>query len=346
MRRDTYVRAGLLWLTLSLSSACGAGATTPVQSHTVPTSASGSSAPAATADEAAPLAPAPALSAAPPAPSAADVSPDASSPPASPLPLPPAAPLASPHGDSVERAGLARLLTRVAESDAALDAILALRAASVDARDPLAPPVCTEGRALEALRTVSATAPLVVGDVTSLARDVDELCARLRRWREPDERSTPSISSYLQQLRRIEGWMREIRGCAGATGPDSTRCENAYGRTAAPEAAEARDVEVLLAAHRTELEGVEAGAHPFPCATPTLARIAALRFVGTVARAQLPELPRAALRVCESIGVDEAGLRVQRRTIARGLDALESGIRARRTAWQGEAELLRIQLGE
>jgi hypothetical protein len=346
MIRDIHVHAGLLCAMLALSSACGAAASTPAQPRTASASSPGASAPAATADEAAPIAPAPDVSVAPPAASATDPSSDASSPPASPLLLPPPAPLASPQVDGVERAGLARLLTRIAESDAALDAILALRAASVDAPEPLAPPVCTAGRALEALRTASATAPLVVGDVTALVRDVDELCARLRRWREPDERATPAIRQYLQQLRRIEGWMREIRGCAGATGPDAARCENAYGRTAAPEAAEAREVDVLLAAHRAELEGVEAGARPFPCATPTLARIATQRFVGTVARAQLPELPRAALRVCESIGVDEAGLRVQRRTIARGLDALESGIRARRTAWQGEAEIARIRLGE
>jgi hypothetical protein len=249
-------------------------------------------------------------------------------------------------GDAASREGLARLLTRIAEADAALDAVLALRAASVEARDPLAPPVCDEGRALEALRMAPTTAPLVVGDVTAVAREVEEWCTRLRRWHAPDERSAPVIAQYLQHLRRITGWMQEIRGCLGATGADAARCENAYGRTADAEAAEARMVESWIAAHRAELEGVDGGVRPFPCATPTLGRIAETRFVGPVARAQLPELPRSALRVCEVIGVDEAGLRAHRRALARRLDELESGIRARRTAWRHEAEIVRIRLGE
>jgi len=265
----------------------------------------------------------------------------------------PAAPATSPdartvraHVEVVERDRLARLRARIVEADAVLDAVLALRAASLDARDPLSPRVCADARALEALRIAPASAPLVNSDVTLVARDVEELCARLQRWRTPDERSTPAIAQYLQRIRRIEGWMRDIRGCARTTGADAARCENAYGRTADAEASEARDVEALLTAHRAELTGVESGERAFPCTTPTLARIPLLRFVGPVARAQMPELPRAAMGVCEAIGVDETGLRTHRRALVRNLDDLESGIRARRAEWQREAELVRIQLGE
>jgi hypothetical protein len=281
------------------------------------------------------------ISAAPSGPSA--VTPDPA--PASPATLPDAR-SGRAHVEVVERDRLARLRARIVESDAVLDAVLALRAASIEARDPLAPPVCADARSLEALRIAPASAPLVISDVTHVARGIEELCARLQRWRTPDERSTPAIAEYLQRIQRIEGWMRDIRGCARTTGADAARCENAYGRTADAEASEARDVEALLTAHRTELAGVVSGERAFPCTTPTLARIPLMRFVGTVARAQLPELPRAAMGVCQAIGVDETGLRTHRRALARSLDELESGIRARRAEWQREAELVRIRLGE
>ncbi len=247
--------------------------------------------------------------------------------------------------DAALHGELARLAQRVGEADAALAQIASLRAGSVDAPDPHAPPICADGRALESLRLAPASAPLTVGDVTRLARQIDDLCARLRRWREPDERSAPAIAEYALRLARVEGWMREVRGCVGATGRDAARCENAYGRTADAEAREARAIEALLAAHRRELDGVEAGQRPFPCATPTLARIASTRFEGPVARAQLPAFPRAAESVCAAIGVDAPGLRALRRGIALQLDSLESGARTERARWLREAELLRARLG-
>jgi hypothetical protein len=235
---------------------------------------------------------------------------------------------------------------RVREIDAALAILATLRAGTVDARVVSAPPVCDDREVLERARIISSSGSQVTWDATGLVGSIDDLCARMQRWRTPDERSRPAIANYFQKIRHIEGWMGEIRACVGASGRDAARCENAYGRTQDAEAAEARVIEALLVAHRGELDGVENGARPFPCTTPTLARIQEMTFTGSVARAQMTGLPRDAEQVCAAIGVSERELREAHRSLRTRLDQSESTLRSQRRAQQNQLELIRAQLGE
>lgn len=232
------------------------------------------------------------------------------------------------------------------EADEALAVLAIVRTGTVDAAVPTAPPICADHTALERVRMLSVAGTQLNWDATGLVRSLDDICGRIERWHTPDERSRPAIASYVQKLHRIEGWMHDIRGCLGTSGRDAARCENAYGRTQDAEAAEARAVETIVAAHLRELAGVDSGARPFPCTTPTLARVEGMTFVGSVARAQMTSLPRDAERVCTAIGVSESALRDAMRALRIRLDQTESTLRSQRRAQQNLAETMRAQLGD
>gem|GEM_PF-7078719 len=241
---------------------------------------------------------------------------------------------------------MAQAELRIRAIDEVLAILTAVRAGTVDAPVPSAPPICANRADLERMQIIAVSGADLVWDGPAVARTVEDLCARIERWRIPDERSRPAIARYVQRLARIEGWMREIRACVGSTGRDAARCENAYGRTQDAEAAEARTVEALIAAHRAELDGVGNGARPFPCTTPTLARIETMTFVGSVARAQMRSLPRDAEHVCDTIGVSESELRGALRNVRARLDQTESSLRGQRRTQQNSIESSRAQLGE
>ena len=235
---------------------------------------------------------------------------------------------------------------RIRVTDEVLAILVAVRAGTIDAPVPSAPPTCASRADLERMQIIAVSGADLAWDAPAVVRTVEDLCTRLERWRVPDDRSRPAIASYLQRLTRIEGWMREIRACVGSTGRDAARCENAYGRTQNAEAAEARTVEALIVAHRAELHGVGNEARPFPCTTPTLARIESMTFTGSVARVQMRSLARDAEHVCDTIGVSERELRGALRNLRARLDQTESSLRAQRRVQQNSIESFRAQLGE
>lgn len=235
---------------------------------------------------------------------------------------------------------------RIRAIDDVLAILAAVRAGSVDSQGVATPSICTNRADLERVQILAVSGADLGWDGTGCVRAIEDLCARLDRWRVPDDRSRPAIIGYLQRLGRIEGWMREIRACVGSTGRDAARCENAYGRTQDAGATEARAVEALIAAHRAELDGVATGARPFPCTTPTLVRIGTTTFTGSVARAQMTSLPRDAERVCDTIGVSERELRTTLRNVRARLDHAESALRGQRRVQQNSIESISAQLGE
>lgn len=241
---------------------------------------------------------------------------------------------------------MAQAELRIRAIDEVLAILDAVRAGTIDAPDPSALPICAHRANLERMQIIAVSAAELVWDGPAVVRAVEDLCARLERWRTPDDRSRPAIARYLQKLTRIEGWMREIRACVGSAGRDAARCENAYGHTRDAEASETRAVEALLVAHRTELDGVGNGVRPFPCTTPTLARIESMTFTGSVARAHMSSLARDAERVCDTIGVSESELRGAVRNVRARLGQTESSLRGQRRAQQNSIESLRAHLGE
>ena len=238
------------------------------------------------------------------------------------------------------RESMAQAELHVRELDVRLAVIAETRAATVDAppHDATTLPICEIRPTLERLRLLSSS--------STLADAVDALCARLARWRSPDEDSRPHIVRYLQQIQRILGWMRDIRGCRRASAAEAARCANAYGQTQDAEADEARRIEALMAEHLRELDGVEVGRRPFPCSTPTLSRLGGMTFVGSVARAQMTALPRAAESVCQTLGVNDRALRDSLRELRIRLDQTESVHRSQRRSQLDLIDTIRAQLGE
>ncbi len=241
---------------------------------------------------------------------------------------------------------LTRAELRIQEIDEVLAALALVRAGTVEAPTPSALPLCADGAAVERVGMLAASGSQLNWDAAGLARTVEELCGRLQRWHAPDERSRPVIASYVQKVNHIEGWMRDIRGCVGASGRDAARCDNAYGRTQDAEAAEARVIEALMVAHHREIDGVDTGARPFLCTTPTLTRIEGMTFVGSVARAQLPSLVRDAENVCTVIGVSDRALREALSALRSRLDQTEATVRSQRRAQRDLLESLHAQLGD
>ncbi len=138
-------------------------------------------------------------------------------------------------------------------------------------------------------------------DAGDYRRRVDDLCGGFERWSHPDESLETRIRSYLDHLGRIEGWMRDILGCTG--GHYDARCENAYGPEEPEDQAAARDALATVARVRQELRGVP-GRQRFPCRSPLWGELAARRWSTSTTRAQMPDLGRNALHLCESIQVD------------------------------------------
>jgi hypothetical protein len=140
---------------------------------------------------------------------------------------------------------------------------------------------------------------------------------------------------------RIVGWMHDIDRCRDATDQERARCENAYDTSSREAAEEARRAIALLNEHLAELAPVRTGDARFACRTPVLARIEAQRWTGTVARAQLSNLARAAMSVCERLGVADRDVREGRARTETALDRAESTARAQRRQLLDAIEAMR-----
>lgn len=170
---------------------------------------------------------------------------------------------------------------------------------------------------------------------------LEDYCTPFDRWSRPTDREAQRVLGYLQRLDRIVGWMHEIERCSGTTGAERARCENAYSDVQREAAEEAARALVLLDAHQRELGPVRTAAARFPCTTPTLQQIAAVTWNGSVARAQLGGLSRAAEEVCRTIGVDARTQREALRRVSTGLDRAESTARAQRRSLLETIDALR-----
>ena len=170
---------------------------------------------------------------------------------------------------------------------------------------------------------------------------LEDYCTPFDRWSRPTEREAQRVLGYLQRLDRIVGWMREIERCSGTTGAERARCENAYSDVQREAAEEAARALVLLDAHQRELRPVRTAAARFPCTTPTLEQITSVTWTGSVARAQLGGLARAAEEVCRTIGVDARMQREALRRVSTGLDRAESTARAQRRSLLETIDALR-----
>lgn len=192
------------------------------------------------------------------------------------------------------------------------------------------PPVCEDRAAIEALRIVGTSGSAGASAAISAVGALEDHCEPFEEWMHPEERTARRIQDYLQQLERIAGWLRDIRRCESTTGAERARCENAYSDVQREAAEEAGRALVLLEEHQRELGPVRTGAARFPCTTPALTRIAAVAWVGSVARAQMGALSRAAMTVCDTIGVADADVRESERRVVSSLDHAESSARAQR----------------
>lgn len=244
------------------------------------------------------------------------------------------------------RAAVAQFERQAAEHEAFVTLVTQARADLVES-DAVVPPGCVDGRASEAFRTLALSGGVTSSQADTLAREISAYCDRFRRWQQPDERARSSIEAYFATLARIQGYMHEIRACRDATGRDAVRCRNTYSSVGNEPAEEATRVLALLAEHERELAGARVGTARFPCTTPVLERISAMRlWVTRTAQAQLPGLAQQADRVCAAIGVDPVGLRQARRDLARHIDQFESHSRSARRQLLESAATMRTQVGE
>jgi hypothetical protein len=192
------------------------------------------------------------------------------------------------------------------------------------------PPICTDRAPLEGLRMVGTSGSAGASAALGALGALEDYCGPFDRWTSPTDREAERVLGYLQLVDRIMGWMRDIERCSGTTGAERARCENAYSDVQREAAEEAARALALLDAHQRELRLVRTAAARFPCTTPTLERIAAVTWTGSVARAQLGGLSRAAEEVCRTLGVEARSQREALRRVSIALDRAESSARAQR----------------
>jgi hypothetical protein len=231
--------------------------------------------------------------------------------------------------DAAIRANLDILERQSRELEQVAAAIEAIRPLLVADASGL-PPICTHRAPLEGLRMVRTSGGAGASAALGALEALETFCAPFDRWAHPTDREARQVRDYFAQLDRIAGWMRDIERCAGTGGAERARCLDAYGEAGREVAEEASRALVLLDAHRRELGPVRSGAQRFACETPVLARLAATRWTGTVARAQLGTLARQAEEVCRTFGVDAEGQRRALREVTTRLDRAESAARSGR----------------
>lgn len=179
-----------------------------------------------------------------------------------------------------------------------------------------------------------------------LKERIDEVCTPFDRWASPDERAQTVIATYGEQVDRVEHWLADFGTCLGASGRRAFECDNTYGAPIdGASVAEAASAHGLVVALQRELAGARAFHAPFPCSTPSLARIDAVRtWRGTMAAAQMPGLSRGATHVCEVIGVDAHTVGEHVHTLSRSLDSGELEARTRQRALAQVVANLRANL--
>lgn len=227
-----------------------------------------------------------------------------------------------------------RELEQVASAVVAIRPLVAVDASGI-------PPVCADRRPIEGLRMIGTSGSAGATAALGALEAIEDYCTPFDRWTNPTDREAQRVRGYLQQVDRIIGWMHDIERCSGTTGAERARCENAYSDVQREAAEEAARALVLLDAHLRELGPVRTAAARFPCTTPTLEQIAAVTWVGAVARAQLGGLSRAADEVCRTIGVDARSQREAHRRVSMSLDRAESNARAQRRSLLETIESLR-----
>jgi len=203
------------------------------------------------------------------------------------------------------------------------------------------PPICEDRAAIEALRIVGTSGNAGASAGVRGVEGLGDWGGPFGRWLQPDAVGARGILRYRQQLDRIAGWMRDIRRCESTTGAERARCENAYSDVQRQAADEAGRALAMLDEHARELAPVRTGSARFPCSTPTLVRIQATTWVGSVARAQMGGLSRSAMSVCDGIGVADTDLRDGARRVETALDQTESSVRSQRRTYLETIETLR-----
>jgi hypothetical protein len=208
------------------------------------------------------------------------------------------------------------------------------------------PSACVDRTELEALRMTAVSGSTRSASAGTLLTAIERWCERFQRWTQPEGVVMMRIVDYHGLITRIEGWMRDIQRCEGATGAEAARCLNAYDQTTRETSEEATRILALMAEHRREIAGSDSGRVRFPCESAVLARIeATTRWTGTVARAQMRSLPRAHRGVCELIGVGGATRRDAEDELGRSLDQTESQARSLRRQLMEQLEILRATGG-
>ena len=142
--------------------------------------------------------------------------------------------------------------------------------------------------------------------LSSLRRQLDDICERFARWQSPDDGLVARELSFIEYLGRVEGWMHDIQDCVHSQGWNR-RCENNYGAQPDRAVEQVQRALRLLAQVRTALENVP-NTRPFPCRAPIWAQLKDSQFDGHIVQINVPRIGTDAARLCQSIGVDEEGM--------------------------------------
>ncbi|MCA9617315.1 MAG: hypothetical protein KC586_31350, partial [Myxococcales bacterium] len=144
----------------------------------------------------------------------------------------------------------------------------------------------------------------------TLRQKLDALCERFERWERPSEHVENRTRSFLSTVDRAERYLNEVVACY-TPGPYDGRCRNAYGDTLPDGLRQARAALREIEAVRRVIRHVPG--RPFPCRDAIWQRLIASRWSLRTAEAQITGIGRAALGVCETIGLgDEDLARVHR----------------------------------
>jgi len=238
-----------------------------------------------------------------------------------------AAPIrAEPSGAT--RAAMARLEADLA-GYAALQTPLTQLLAAVDV-EAIPPPVCQSDVEQE-LRPIIRGGSSAASEARSLRDELREFCAPFERYLHPGETLQNRMRSFLTDVGRVEGWMRDILQCVDP-GPYGARCQNTYGPRQGDTAQQARRALEQLAEVRRVVDGIPEV--PFPCDHPVWDRLERSRWTLGTARAQMPSIARRARDLCRTMGVDgpsiERTRRELREELERSLARLRRDVRARR----------------
>lgn len=221
---------------------------------------------------------------------------------------PPAPPVTATRPPSVSPLVLEQIeRTRdgIAELDRVRPMIEAAQRGLTRPRDGSAPAVC-RGDLREQLQQVIREGLASSSLVATLRRQLDDICQRWERWEQPDTRVEARYQRMVSHLDRVDGWMNDIIRCH-EPGPYDGRCHNTFGDPEPGAVAQARLAMRETAATRRVLARAPGGRR-FPCNDPRWQRVMTMSWTLSTAAAQMPDIGRNAMRVCEAIGIETAEL--------------------------------------